>query len=170
MRNYMRMPANSMRASSRTPVMVAKEDGGAVDLDIGAIPINREGLAPALEGKDDECVNSPTPELLDLPRIRVAATEWIEVNPNGQADFIWVCNNASPCFQTRGNGRFLEGWASPPLPRSSKSLRPMGRRLAIQAGDILIVMTAKFARVMLAVIALPLFCSSEHGLTERVFL
>ena len=105
--------------------MVAKEHGGAVDLNIGAIPINREGLAPALEGKDDECVNSPAPEFLDLLRIRVAAKEWIEFNPNGQAEFIWVCYNASPCLQTLGNGRFLEGWASPPLSRSSKSLRPM---------------------------------------------
>ena len=120
--NYMGLPANSMRASSRTPVMVAKEDGGAVDLNIGAIPINREALVPALEGKDDECTNSPTPELLDLLRIRVAGKGWIEFNPHGQAEFIWVCYNASPCHASRplATARFCKVGLPPRCPEAQK--------------------------------------------------
>ena len=58
----------------------------------------------------------------------------------------------------------------PPVVQKLKKSKTDGRRFAIQAGDILIVMTAKFARTMLAAIAFPLFFSSEHGLTQRVFL
>ena len=104
------------------PVMVAKEDGGAVDLNIGAIPINREALVPALEGKDDECANSPTPELLDLLRIRVAGKGWIEFNPHGQAEFIWVCYNASPCHASRplATARFCKVGLPPRCPEAQK--------------------------------------------------
>ena len=110
-----------------------------------------------------------TPELFDLLRIRRAAKAWTDFNPNGQAEFIWVCYNTSPCLQTPDEGRFLQGWTAPEVVARLKKSGSDNRSLAIQAGDILIMMTAKFARMMLEVIALRLVCICESASSKNRF-
>ena len=118
-----------------------------------AVATNREGLTPALAGADDSELALPTPELLDLLRYRVQARQWTEHNEEGQADFIWVCYNTSPCLQEPDDGNFLRDFASKDdLKKYMKSKPNDARKSAVQAGDILIMMTARFARKMLAVI------------------
>ena len=113
---------------------------------------NREGLAPVLR-EDEQDANLCSPELLDLLRIRVAARQWTEHNPQGQADFIWVCYNTSPCTQNTSRDKFLEGWCSDDELANFKKNKGMDyRKSSVQAGDIMVMMTARFARKMLRVI------------------
>ena len=113
-------------------------------------------------------MDAVTPELWDLMRIRIAAKQWTAHNPNGQAEFIWVCFNTGKCLQTPDSGRFLEGWCDQAVLNRLKKTGSDPRNLAIQAGDILIMMTAKFARMMMAVIVGPLLFNCER--TSKHFL
>ena len=159
-RHYMDMPSKGSSAGSQQEP--AGIGASAVDLDNDAIATNRLGLTPALTADEDYGLDACTPELWDLLRIRRAAKAWTQFNPNGQAEFIWVCFNTSPCLQTPDGGKFLEGWTTPEVVKKLKKAKHDPRNCAIQAGDILIMMTAKFARQMLAVIACPLLFSCNR--------
>ena len=158
-RDYMDIPGGT--SSSSASQQPGEDTPGEVDFDIDAIATNREGLSPAMTALSDQGLEAQTPELMDLMRIRTAAKAWTEFNPDGQAEFIWVCYNTSPCLQTPDGGEFLRGWVPGDIVKKLKKKGSDPRRLAIQAGDILIMMTAKFARKMLAVIACSLLCSCE---------
>ena len=114
---------------------------------------NREGLAAVLPAEDAH-LNMPTPELLDLLRYRQTARTWTERHPQGQAEFIWACYNTTPCQQCPDKGRFLDGWCTPEeKARFFKNKGMDNRHTSVQAGDILIMMTARCARRMMEVIA-----------------
>ena len=105
-------------------------------------------------GQDE--LNKPTPELVDLLRYRVKARAWKEFSEEGQADFIWVCYNNAQC-QQNPEGTFLQGWCNDDEMRKFDKDKGVDRRsAAVQAGDIFIMMTARWARKFMAVIAVSL--------------
>ena len=117
------------------------------------VGLNREGFTAA--GTGDELV-LPTPELLDLMRLRVQARQWTEHNPQGQAEFIWICHNTSSVSQIPEgqDPHFLEGFCSEKEYEAFAKRKWKDQRVnAVHCGDIMIMMTARFARRMMAVIA-----------------
>ena len=119
------------------------------------VALNREGFSPAGFGPE---LREPTPELLDLMRIRIAAREWTEHNPEGQADFIWICHNTHSVSQIPEgqDPHFLQGFCTEAEYKNFEKRKwkdPRGN--AVQCGDIMIMMTARFARRLMAVIAPP---------------
>ena len=117
------------------------------------IRLNREGFTAGGEGPE---MTSPTPELLDLMRIRLAARNWTEHNPQGQAEFIWICHNTHSVSQIPEgqDPHFLQGYCTPDEYKAYQKRKwKDGRANAVHCGDIMIMMTARFARRMMAVIA-----------------
>ena len=108
----------------------------------------RGGIAEAEGGKYAD----PTPELLDLLRLRKQAKQWTEHRAEGQGEFIWFTHNSSPCYLDCAGccKNFCTEDEYKTLKRHSGK---EWRKDMWSAGDMGIMLTAKFARHFMHVLA-----------------
>ena len=106
------------------------------------------GNAEAAKGKYAE----PTPELLDLLRLRKQARQWTEFRAEGQAEFIWFTHNSSACdLDPVGCCRSFctaEEYSTLRRHRGKE-----WRTRMWSSGDIGVMFTAKWARQFMRVLA-----------------
>ena len=94
----------------------------------------------------------PTPELLDLLRLRKQAKAWTEHNPNGQAEFIWWCHNSSKCL-INPEGCCEHHCTAEEYKTIRRHKGIEWRDSAFSAGDIGVMFTARWARMFMTALA-----------------
>ena len=120
----------------------------------------RGGLA-SVEGGDFE---KPTPELLDLLRLRKQAKEWNEYREDGQGEFIWFIHNSGKYIINVDD--CIEFHCKKNELKVIKSHRDTEwRNLSFSAGDIGFMFTAKWARMFMRALAAALLVYPLVSLT-----
>ena len=150
---YLRDEQHASSSSGQAPAGVAAVPGEYVE-DFLQRPHRpgRGGLAEEAAGEFD----MPTPELLDLLRLRKQAKAWTQYNPNGMADFIWWCYNSGKCLINPEN--ISEHHCTvEELEIINRHKGIEWRNSAFSAGDIGIMLTARWARLFMHALASNLF-------------
>ena len=108
----------------------------------------RGGLAQEAGGQFD----LPTPELLDLLRLRKQAKAWKTYREDGQAEFIWWCHNSSKCW-INPEGCCEHHCTAEEYETIKRHKGTEWRDSAFSAGDIGVMFTARWARMFMTALA-----------------
>lgn len=114
---------------------------------------HRPGKAGLAETAGDE-FSLPTPELLDLLRLRKQAASWKEHREGGQGEFIWWCHNSGQ-YRVDCAGNLALHCSESDLATIKNHNGKEWRNGGFSAGDVGVMFTSRWARMFMDALAAP---------------